>query len=78
MPFPATMAEMVEQGYVFAGRGACRGCGRPVEWWRTPTGKRMIMDPMQDREATAITHWATCAKADQFHARRKAGTAKHL
>ncbi len=52
-----------QQGYYFVGDARCRRCGRSIEWWETPAGKKQPRDP-----ATLVPHFATCglpAKAGQ-------------
>jgi hypothetical protein len=68
MPFPATRAAMIEAGYSFATMKTCP-CGESMELWNTPKGATMPMNPMNDDDSPAVSHWATCVKAEQF--RRK-------
>jgi hypothetical protein len=56
-----TDGDLREAGYLFEGRARCRGCQAEIEWWRTPRGKAMPIDP-----GTMQPHWATCPKADDF------------
>ena len=70
MGFPKTRAEMVDQSYQRrVGRSVCSGCGSAIEFWRTPKGKEMPMDPMPFPESPATPHWATCPKAESFRKR---------
>lgn len=46
--------------YVFSDRGTCRGCGAPIVWWITPTGKRSPHDP------DGTSHFATCPRRSDF------------
>jgi hypothetical protein len=73
MPFPATKADMLEDGYTFAAMKTCP-CGEPMELWNTPRGATMPMNPMAEMDSPAVSHWATCVKAEQF--RRKKPDAK--
>ena len=73
MPFPATKAEMLEDGYTFATMKTCP-CGERFELWNTPRGATMPMNPMAELDSPAVSHWATCVKAEQF--RRKKPDAK--
>jgi len=66
MPFPRDVHEMKAQGYVFDNDGLCRGCGSPIEWWKTPAGKSMPMDPMNAGTDKAMPHWKTCSDAASF------------
>lgn len=67
--FPRTNGEMLMRGYEPSSAttyAKCRGCGADVEWWRTPTGRNLPMNPMPTPETPAIAHWSTCTKADSF------------
>jgi hypothetical protein len=64
MPFPATLEELKAAGYVFDNDSACRGCGGPIQWWKTPKGKFMPMDV--DLDGNSKPHWATCPNAKDF------------
>lgn len=57
---------MQEAGYKRLSYSRCQGCKRPMEWWITPTGARTPMDPMRLDESPAVSHFATCPKADDF------------
>ncbi|MFA5387689.1 MAG: hypothetical protein WC322_04905 [Candidatus Paceibacterota bacterium] len=61
MPFPTNETELVAAGYRFDRTAACRGCGAQIEWWQTPKGKWMPLDP-----GTMQPHWGTCPQAGQF------------
>jgi len=70
MPFPKTMDELKAAGYQFSGHAACKGCGEDIEWWKTPLGKSLPMNPMDRGSAEAIAHWTTCSEADSFRGKR--------
>ena len=70
MGFPCTLSDMVPAVYSFDGEGVCKGCGNDIEWWTTPTGKKIPMNPMPGSKDAATAHWTTCEEADSF--RRKA------
>ena len=53
--------------------GRCRGCTEAIEWWLTPKGERMPMDPMPRRESKAVSHWSTCKQAELFREKRADG-----
>lgn len=57
MPFPKTDAELREKGYRFKETGRCRfeDCGEEIEWWETPAGRMIPLDP-----GTMEPHFATC------------------
>jgi|GEM_PF-2902171 len=70
--FPKTKFELQTRGYVYGNDGRCRECQAHIEWWTTPTGKRIPIDRMDAAlESPAVAHWATCTNASRF---RKAGT----
>jgi len=64
--FPKNIMEMKAQGYRFDNDAICRGCGEDIEWWITPRGKKIPMNPMPESNAEAIAHWATCSDAPLF------------
>jgi hypothetical protein len=65
MAFPKTDQELKEQGYQFQGTSICKGCGRKMEWYATPRGKRIPLDP-----GTRDAHFTTCPKAKDFRRAR--------
>lgn len=69
MAFPKTFDELKPAGYTFDNYAICRGCGDDIEWWITPTGKKIPMNPMSSGSSPAIAHFTTCTEADSF--RRK-------
>ena len=66
MSLPATQAEMFAKGYARANYSRCSGCKAAIEWWRTPKGIRIPMDPMAMPSSPAVSHFATCTKVEQF------------
>jgi hypothetical protein len=66
MAFPKTMADMERQGYRRIEYSRCKGCFDSIEWWQTPMGERIPMDPMAVRDSAAITHFSTCKQVDLF------------
>lgn len=66
MPFPKNLDEMKAFGYRFADNGTCKGCGEDIEWWVTPRGKNIPMNPMQGGSSEAVSHFATCSDAPLF------------
>jgi hypothetical protein len=66
MPFPVTLRAMQEAGYKRQSYSRCKGCKQPMEWWTTPTGARIPMEPMPLDDSPAVSHWATCPKAADF------------
>ena len=65
--------------------GVCRGCFAEIDWFETAGGRAMPMNPGAKPIASSgqgkntlgeflssDTHWATCPKAGQFHARQGA------
>lgn len=70
MPFPKTCDELKASGYIFSGHGTCKGCGGDIEWWMTPSGKSIPMDPMERGLSPATTHWNTCTDSAGFRRAR--------
>ena len=66
MAFPKTADEMKAAGYVFDNDATCRGCGADIEWWITPRGSKIPMDPMPRGVSEAIAHFTTCPDAKDF------------
>lgn len=66
MAFPKTFEEMRAAGYLFNDHGVCRGCGDDIEWWITPRGKALPMNPMPRGSSPAVAHFSTCTEADSF------------
>ena len=66
MAFPTTLNEMKQRGYSFQDDAVCRGCGDDIEWWETPNGKKIPMNPMTGGDSEAVAHWATCTEQDSF------------
>jgi hypothetical protein len=65
MPFPKNDKELIDQGYRLEARIHCRGCGALIEFWLTPAGKHMPLDP-----GSLKPHWGTCPKANEFRKRK--------
>jgi hypothetical protein len=61
MPFPKTDTELNAAGYKFENKAKCRGCGAELEFWLTPKGKHIPLDP-----GTLECHFSTCPKAKDF------------
>ena len=66
MPFPRTFDEMKSAGYRFDNHSKCRGCGEEIEWWLTPTGKKIPMNLMPKGDSEARAHFSTCTSVDSF------------
>ena len=62
MPIPRNFAELKAKGYSFVDHGRCDACDQPVEWWRTPQGRQIPMNPMPLAASQARGHWGTCSK----------------
>jgi hypothetical protein len=69
MPFPKTADELKAAGYAFDNDATCRGCGADIEWWITPRGSKLPMDPMPRGTSEAVSHFATCPDAPTFRAK---------
>jgi hypothetical protein len=66
MSFPKTQTEMLQQGYVRYEYSRCKGCYASIEWWTTPMGERIPMDPMTHPNDRAVSHFATCTHQHLF------------
>lgn len=66
MLFPETSDALKAAGYQWQNDGVCKGCGADIEWWRTPQGKYLPMDPMERGSSRAISHFATCSDTPLF------------
>lgn len=62
MPFPATREALEAAGYHYDTRGRCRGhrCQAEIDWWFTPQGHRIPLNP------DCTPHWASCHDKAQF------------
>lgn len=69
MPFPKDFDALKAAGYRFDNHACCRGCRAEIEWWFTPTGKKMPFDLMPDGKSPAIAHFTTCPDAEEFRRR---------
>lgn len=59
-----TLDQLEAAGYRYEGTGTCTGetCGdRVIQWWRTPKGKAIPLDP-----DTKEPHFSTCPDAKDF------------
>ncbi len=63
MAFPKTKEQLLAQRYKLERQSVCRGpkCGRMIEWWLTPRGKYLPLDP-----GTCQPHWTTCPDSESF------------
>ena len=66
MAFPRTLNDMIPAGYQFDNHSTCRSCGNDIEWWITPRGSKIPMNPMNSGLDSATTHFSTCTEADSF------------
>ena len=71
MGFPATREAMEKAGYRRSNYSRCKGCSGAIEWWMTPTGSRIPMEPMPDPESMAKSHWGTCPNAKDFQKKKE-------
>lgn len=69
-PFPKTEGELKAAGYQFLNSAKCTGptCGADIEWWETPKGRRMPLDP-----GTMEPHWGTCPDHNFFRRKKNGG-----
>jgi len=62
MPLPANADQMRMESYRFADHACCDACGEPVEWWISPQGRNILMNPMPTTETRDRLHAAVCGK----------------
>jgi hypothetical protein len=67
MGFPETIQELIKAGYHYDSDANCRGCGVRIEWYITPSGKKMPLDV--DPEGNCCPHFANCPDAESFRKR---------
>jgi len=61
MTLPKTMEELVPAGYKMDNQTAtCSYCGADIEWWITPRGSKMPLDPMNRGTDKVSCHFDTC------------------
>ena len=70
MPFPKDLDELKAEGYAFSNHGTCRGCYADIEWWQTPKGSKIPMDPMDRGSSPAVAHFSTCPNREEFRKER--------
>lgn len=65
-----THEELRADGYVYAYTRRCngQGCGAEIEFWKTPNGKWIPLNP-----ETLTPHHATCPDVDRFRRKKKKG-----
>ncbi len=61
MSFPRTDTDLVARGYTFEAKTKCRGCNARIEFWLTPKGKHIPLNP-----GTMEPHWSSCPRARDF------------
>lgn len=82
LSWPATTADLAKAGWLFAGWGRCRACGRRIAWYRTAAKRATPLEPKDGpRPAQAglfhsvpwqyEPHFAHCPAAAEFR-RKKA------
>lgn len=64
--FPRNSTELKFRGYTKSGNAHCRECVAPIEWWITPTGKRIPINAMPELLTPAVPHWSTCTNPNRF------------
>jgi hypothetical protein len=70
MPFPANRKEMEDRGFIRKSYTRCKGCGDSMEFWITPSGHHIPMNPMPMAESPAVSHYVSCPKAEEFRKRK--------
>ena len=67
--FPETVEAAERAGYKFLNTSHCKGCGKVIEWFSTPLGKRIPIDVAPanaDQLQPFNPHWSSCSKAAEF------------
>lgn len=84
MPLPERKADLEAMGYLFDNEARCGGCEAEIEWWITPTGKKMpmsvialdaqgqkVVNPIAPvHEYVRRPHWSDCPNADDFRKKK--------
>jgi hypothetical protein len=60
MALPNTLDDLKAAGWVFKNTSTCKGCGEDVEWWDSPTGSHVPLNPMPRGTSLAVQHRNTC------------------
>jgi hypothetical protein len=63
-----TRHKMIRAGYTFIADSTCKGCKRPIQWWKTMNGKNCPFDPIAGDHDLTTVHWATCPQSKNFKA----------
>jgi len=63
MGFPSTQEELKAAGYKFLDHATCKDCGEDIEWYETPYGRKIPMNPMERGSSKAVMHFNTCPDA---------------
>lgn len=66
MVFPANITALRSAGYQFLDFGICDGCNSIVEWWRTPKGRQIPINPMHAETSPARPHWVICPEVTRY------------
>jgi hypothetical protein len=61
MSFPRDMNHLKAHGYKFQDDSVCKFCGADIEWWETPSGKKLPFDPMTYGASAAVMHITVCS-----------------
>lgn len=60
MSFPKTSDELKSAGYKFLDFAECKKCGDSIEWYETPNGKKIPINPMERGSSEVVVHFDTC------------------
>lgn len=74
MKWPATRNELYRAGYqreFEIPTRPCKRCNTSIEFWRTPEGKLMPLEPSPENKNEMLCHYATCPHADEFRKEKK-------
>lgn len=68
MPLPDNFADLTAFGYTFLNSGNCSSYQAPIQWWKTPKGKKMPMTVTP--EGRIVSHFTDCPNANQHRRNR--------
>jgi hypothetical protein len=60
MALPNKSEDLKGNGYTFLNDGVCSYCGSDIEWYETPYGTNIPLDPMPEGRSPVRHHRSTC------------------
>ena len=61
MAFPKIFDELRAANYKFLDYSVCRDCGDEIEWWETPSGKKIPLNHKQRGTDPVEVHFDYCS-----------------